>query len=463
MNSNAYTVILLDSLDTPIVDQMYAHEQVLEYMKHVPAGTPIAIFDLDTRMRLVQGFTTDPQMLLDAVKSKRSNPRLESIPGYLPRLRYEVLRDGMQTLGRYLAGFPGRKNLIWFTSFTNETLGGSGSNNAFHDSSSFVDDMTGTTDVLTLSRVAVYPIDPRGVSLHSTAFSDEYLDDFARRTGGRAFYSDNDLKGAVAEVVNTGSNYYTISYTPSNRNWNGERRKIELQVSGAGVGPRTTLQYRRSYVARSRQATELRHLAALKKKTSQGKFMTASESQPNGQQGVLLARGPQETLQRSMSLGSIAPTEIVFGASLKPAPTVEKLQKNAPPPPDNYMRPEFAKKPFRNYDILYAVNARQLQLTPTPDGLWHDSVEYVAVVYDDAGNVVNSLITTVQMNVKDATYRRMMANGFGMTQQIAVPTKGNYFLRVGVHDVDGDRVGALEIPMDEVKLGVAGAGQMLTP
>lgn len=35
---------------------------------------------------------------------------------------------------------------------------------------------------------------------------------------------------------------------------------------------------------------------------------------------------------------------------------------------------------------------------------------------------------------------------------------GNYSLRVGVHDVTGDHIGALEIPLDEVRMGVAGQG-----
>jgi hypothetical protein len=39
--------------------------------------------------------------------------------------------------------------------------------------------------------------------------------------------------------------------------------------------------------------------------------------------------------------------------------------------------------------------------------------------------------------------------------------KGDYFLRLGLHDATGDQSGALEIPVDEVKLGVAGAGQTL--
>jgi hypothetical protein len=43
-------------------------------------------------------------------------------------------------------------------------------------------------------------------------------------------------------------------------------------------------------------------------------------------------------------------------------------------------------------------------------------------------------------------------------QEIAVPVKGNYFLRVGVHDLESDRIGALEIPVDQVRAGVSGQG-----
>ena len=33
--------------------------------------------------------------------------------------------------------------------------------------------------------------------------------------------------------------------------------------------------------------------------------------------------------------------------------------------------------------------------------------------------------------------------------------KGNFFLRLGVHDMEGDQVGALEIPVDQIRLDVA--------
>jgi hypothetical protein len=36
------------------------------------------------------------------------------------------------------------------------------------------------------------------------------------------------------------------------------------------------------------------------------------------------------------------------------------------------------------------------------------------------------------------------------SEQISVPAKGNYFLRIGVEDVFSGKVGAIEIPTDAV-------------
>jgi hypothetical protein len=72
--------------------------------------------------------------------------------------------------------------------------------------------------------------------------------------------------------------------------------------------------------------------------------------------------------------------------------------------------------------------------------------------------MINSLETTASFDMRDATYRKMLDNGFPVMQEVAVPAKGNYFLRIGVHDLGDDRVGALEIAVDEVRQDVAGQG-----
>ncbi len=80
------------------------------------------------------------------------------------------------------------------------------------------------------------------------------------------------------------------------------------------------------------------------------------------------------------------------------------------------------------------------------------------MVYDPTGVTVNSLLSTATLDLHEATYREMLQKGAVVTEKIAVPVKGNYFLRLGVHDVGGDQVGALEIPVDQVQMGVAASG-----
>jgi hypothetical protein len=40
----------------------------------------------------------------------------------------------------------------------------------------------------------------------------------------------------------------------------------------------------------------------------------------------------------------------------------------------------------------------------------------------------------------------MLRTGANASQQIDVPATGDYFLRIAVHDLTSDRVGAIEVP-----------------
>ena len=86
----------------------------------------------------------------------------------------------------------------------------------------------------------------------------------------------------------------------------------------------------------------------------------------------------------------------------------------------------------------------------------HGKVAFVTLVFDQEGHQVNSLMTSVDLNVSAASYRQLLAGGLPMRQEIAVPVKGNYFLRVGAHDLGSDHIGAMEIPVDAVHADGAG-------
>jgi VWFA-related protein len=482
VNSNAYTVILLDALNTSIESQMNLRQQLIGYLKHMEPGTPIAIFQLDTEMRLIQGFSTDPQVLLSAAESKRDMPSLQKpIHGdrdYYLRMKNQILGEGMQSIGRYLAGFPGRKNLVWFTGSIPTWLSGSPtveeverrSNNPFRDNFMVYDDaIVGLTDELSLSRVAVYPIDARGLQTlpsydasqrrppsnlgfyNHQAFQHMQLDQIADATGGKAYYNTNGLKETLAEIVNNGSNYYTLAYATTNQKWDGKFRHIKIEVNRPGV----MLQYRPGYYAVDRTALEQRQLAALQRNMAHGQKPTSappesSEDAPVVDENGATIKRPKEGFDAAMQLGAVPPTEIVFTASVAINNSVVKLSKNDPLPKDNYLKPEYKDKPFRKFDIAIQTDPHSLNITQSPDGKRHGSLQFVTALYTPDGEMIDSIQSTVNFDLTDNGYRELLRDGLPMKLQIAVPVKGNYFLRVGIHDLGNDRVGAVEIPVDQV-------------
>jgi len=504
VNSNASTVILLDALNAGVQTQMELRQQLIDCLKHLQPGTPVALFQVDTEMRLIQGFTTDPKALFEAASSKRDEPSLlRPIRGSRDeyrRVRTDILRAGFQMMGRYLAGFPGRKSLIWLTGaipapYLSDPLGTS-------FGKSFKDDFTvldaspnDLVDALTLSRVAVYPVDARGLQTppqyqasnrgrpgpytnmrfeSRQAFQHMDLDNIADSTGGRAYYNTNGLKQVITAIINNGSNYYTLAYATDNTKWEGQFRRIKVKVGRPGL----RVQHRQGYYAVDRTQAEQRLLAAMQRRKARGDNNpfptdeTATETFPaetapaeaQSAPGVppattgALVQHPKGGFEATMQLGAIPPTEVVFTASLAIDDKVQKLDRKAPLPQDNYLQADYKGKPFRTFIVQINADAHELRLTRTADGFHHGSVEFVTLVYDQTGTRVNSLISTAELNLSDAHYRQMLATGLPARQEIAVPVKGNYFLRVGVHDVASDHIGALEIPVDEVRPGVFGQG-----
>jgi VWFA-related protein len=502
-NTNAYIVILLDALNTRLDDQMSVRLDLIKYLKHMPPGIPTAIFERDTKMHLVQGFTSDPQVLLAAAESERNNPAiLKLVRGtreeYL-QYRYDTISSGFQLMGRYLAAFPGRKNLIWFTGELPQASQFNPMGDPFNDDLRILEgNPHELTAALTLSRVAVYPIDSRGLRAQpqytaaanrppaSSAnlsfdvrqgFQQTTLDSIAESSGGRAYYNSNDIPGKIADIVNNGSNYYTLTYSTTNKDWNGEFRHIKIQVNQ----PHAKLQYRQGYYAVDRTKQEEAELNKLQKKqtpanaiepigeelNSDEKAVQPARSEPeppvtaemdqktaqasSSAAGATKAVPPKEGFKEAMLLGAIPSTEIIFTVHVSEGSDVEQIKNDDPWPQDNYLASDYKYKPFRTYTVEYAVDPAMISIIQGADGIRHASLEFVAIVYDQLAQNVNSLRTTTNVDLDESQYQDFLQHGTTGSQKIAVPASGNYFLRVGVHDLLNDRMGELEFAVDQVK------------
>ena len=93
----AVNVLLLDGLNTPLGDQMQVRQQMIAFAAKMPAGTPMAIFTLASRLRLLQGFTREPAALVAALQ----NPKLDAKQSVLldTQATQESMSDDMAAMG----------------------------------------------------------------------------------------------------------------------------------------------------------------------------------------------------------------------------------------------------------------------------------------------------------------------------------------------------------------------------
>ena len=490
-------ILLLDMLNTPLRDQSYARQQIQDYLNHAPDGAQVAICGLSNRLTILQGFTSDTRLLKAALSRKNatkgssllSDPLgggtdqgpgesgvsdaladMGTAPDILEAVanaqqfeaesetvqfqqRGQITLDALNELARYLANIPGRKNLIWFSgSLPISILPNGNTSNGFASMGNWEAEFRETTDLLVRSQVSLYPIDSRGLtssSVYSAAGSgrkyardptvagkDEAKFDAQRAgendtmlqaahdTGGRAFINTNGLSAAVAEAIEHGSSYYTLTYLPANKNWNGSYRKIEIAAPGKDY----TLSYRRGYYADDPSAP--------------------SSTSARGTSTMPESVAAKSLITRSMVRGSPVPTQIIFTVRVRPetgAAETEPLAGNELVAANPEARP-----PFTHYAVDFALNARDISFSQSNE-LLHGAFEFVIFVYDANGALVNRVGSTLHADLRPGVYMDFLHHPLSYNQDISVPRKGDYFLRIAVHDLNSDRVGAVEVPVDSVR------------
>ena len=478
-------VILLDTLNTPMASQMMAPQKMIRFIESMKPNQRVAIFGLSTRLYLLQGFTSNPDLLRVALGGKRSNSKTSpllpdaigteavsdqmaeafgNVPGsaeVIANLKQfeavvatEQLRDrvlitltAMNQLARYLNGLPGRKNLVWMSgSFPLNVMPDGDMANPFAAVMNMEDSFRETTNLLARSQVAVYPVDARGlfsapmleassstpygrnparftkdlqtfstntVGEHSTMYQ------MAEATGGKAYVNTNDLSGAVDSALNAGANYYTLVYSPTNRDWNGKYRKIVVHSAN---GTRYTLTYRRGYYADDPSHKTLNHDSTAATKSATARI---------------------DPMNAAMQRGAPDPTQILFKARIVPAGTSDKLAEGS-------VTAGKVKPPYRAFTIDLAGKAEDFELQLQPDGTRLSRAQFATVVYDADGQAVTLFSQNTQSKIQPATYQQMLQNGLQYHEQISVPVKGDYFLRIGIRDNISGKVGALEIPVSVI-------------
>jgi VWFA-related protein len=500
IHSSALSIILFDALNTASSDQSFARAQVKKVIAELPPGSRIAIFVLRDDLHMVQGFTTDTSLLAKAMEKDKSTlsgtwfndpdmvllssgadpaagmgggmspgssspagmgsvlsgnaaPGGSGLPTYLgsvaqrdeegltSKLRTAKTLAALSTLANYLSMMPGKKNLLWLAGsfpfdLMPDTSATPGTNvpDPFRGNQSYDDVMHALAMQMEAGHIAVYPVDVRGLTDNgmfgaaggsrpnfnsisaitgAQMSQEEVMDNIAHETGGRAIYNDNDIQGEIIESLNQGENFYTVAYSPADKNWNGKYRKIEIKTELKDV----KLYYRRGYLA-----------------------------DDPGKPGRQIA--PESVAKFAVAMLRGAPERAEIGFMVTATPTgafIEQKDRKLPELKDR-------KQPFETHlkgtSEIYAldctVDANTVTFTKTKDGKHAPSLAFTLLAYDADGKVLNAETGMFERALSEAQYQAVLKNGLTVRQEMELPL-GRVYLRVGVHDLAKDKVGATEM------------------
>lgn len=287
----AVTVIALDTINTPFLDQTYGRKELIKYLAdHLESGQVLGLVVVGSRgVKVLSGINSDPASLIAALKkaSGELSPMQSfgaeaqvlaatgavtsalpggAMPGEDPgeRLRQFILNadalagayqqsraieDTMKaflTIAWSLSGIPGRKSLIWATGSFPFPLDSPSSVPGGSLSLLYEHAMQALKD----AQISVYPVDVRGLvsAAGEVAYSGgdpgtivpgrEWLNNstvdtlktFAEMTGGRAYYNSNDLASGFKRAAEDGSSYYLLAYYMNAHDAKPGWRKLQVEV-----------------------------------------------------------------------------------------------------------------------------------------------------------------------------------------------------------------------------------------
>ncbi len=368
----------------------------------------------------------------------------------------------LERLARYLAKTPGRKNLIWFSSSFPIALfpepGERGSLATARQNQQIKD----TTDLLAQTRVAIYPVSAQGVAVETTGDASDHfgmarqaqpapgeappsgtsaqtsggdnyqygavssglrhedsahaanfaaMNALASATGGEALPTSNDLGRMLARAISNGSQYYTLSYTPTNTRADGSFRRIVVTLRGGEY----QLAYRRGYYATDASLSPATNVAT---NTAKATAVTGDPLSPRMRSGMADATD----VRYEVHLQPVTP---------QPAADAARVGGNA----------KVMTGPVTRYRADFVIHRGT---TPTPDSAHKDRMQVEVIAYDAAGKPLNWQAGALNLTpADDATARQ---TGLRTHMEIDVP-KDAASLATGVYDWRTAQAGTREISL----------------
>jgi VWFA-related protein len=441
-------IILIDALHSGWISAARALQATSAYASRMKPGTQLAVYWLSVSgLHLLQGFTTDPAQIRQAVALEREDLGTSNNCYQTDRMTIDALNQ----IAAYVAGVKGRKNLLWFTPGMPVYLlrdGGYGwgtttscrelnppqpfGTSASDGMTLFTSaggteqgiDMTevhrimDTYELFTTEQIAVSPIGPGGV--RGLGMADLVAESVAEQSGGIAEYNNNDLPGEIDDAISAGSHYYTISYVPPRQKDDSRFHAIKIDVDRPGLH----LVYRSGYNAEDPRAPKPYVGPALIKAALQGRA-------PSATQLLFDAKLEPTPAPSEGATSADAPSKLSLGGPATSTPPTRKPSKTPTRTP---------------YDLYIAVPQSQIAYAAGADGTHAVKLQFAFDAYDLNGKLLGDHSQDLTLDLTPDRYQRFIQKPV-LFHALLMFYPGPIYLRVGVLDNVANKVGTLEIPL----------------
>ncbi|HLY93089.1 MAG TPA: VWA domain-containing protein [Candidatus Angelobacter sp.] len=413
-NVQSMNVILFDALNGDFAGHAYGRDELIKFLDKQNLNQPTALFALSEKLTLLHDFTTDAKELKAVLQDFKPNGPVHVENVYTAASPFAIRKPDTNTtvrsmditiaaltsLAQALAGYPGRKSLIWVSEGFPITLypeiiyddpqpafqqGASPAPPTMAMSSSFSSgagkdfdaEVEKVANALMNAQVALYPVDASGLKRDVHLNTINTMRNLADRTGGRAFYNRNDIETEIRTSIDDGSSYYTLEYYPDNKNWDGKFRIIQIK-GRAGVN----LRYRQGYYALD-----------------------------PGVQTKEAEKALARNFSNALSLDSPSATAVVFRAGVTP-PSAKVSQVT----------------------VNFAIDPHTLAFQHKEGGLELVELSCAVAAYSEKGALVKQEITNMTATVKAGDFEKMMQGEQFPCKRTIELKSGSYNLALGVVD-----------------------------
>jgi VWFA-related protein len=456
-------ILYYDMVNTGQDDQMTFRKELLKFVDNAQPGTRIALYVRTQKIYLLQGFTADHELLRQAIESKGPGPHIPDVfiqGGNYGRYDAGAALSSLDFIAEYMSGIPGRKNLIWLSSYfpipvspamvgTAQISNGGAPSGPIGSANGgpqmldltglLADAMKRTYSAMMKTQMALYPVNVAGVGSAEDATGEgdritdkDTMDMIAESTGGRAYTGNNHISEMMGQAVDHGETYYTLAYAPTTE-FDGSMRQINVKL--LGNHPDCTLTYRMIYYAVADDDLDKQH----KKDEVQKRFLQAKAEDTlyaNIEHGAPMLHD----LLFSLHLATVGKQHLASDtemAALQDSPAYFRTRK------PNTVKP--LKPPpivrLQRYRIDYGVIDPQLRKMASVPGA-QPMVEFAAAAYNSEGTLLNSVLnqgTPAGSGGADGK----AGSVFRAEQELEVP-EGAAYIRVAVRDMTTNRTGTLE-------------------